>query len=317
MNYGLILTDIGAAAIEAAYQAGTVVSIPTVSFGDGGGQPVTADPAVTQLAGRLGPVPLTAGEVGPVLLGGVGVVPCREYPGKVLREFGLEAEDGTLIAYGAYPDTYLPSQEDSIVKELVVKFIMPLVHADCVTLVIDPNVAVLTIAEADKRYYQQSLRLQEIMDAGPQAQTEARLHLDIYSREECDNRYQPKGDYTPAGEAYTKTESDNRFLNADENLGDVPDKGAARSNLEIYSREECDQRYAPAGSAYTKAESDARYLQDSQLGARVHLAHVGDLVQTPPGCVVVSLSGDSDTDIEGYYAPLQKLINGAWVTVGG
>ncbi|HCD9773175.1 phage tail-collar fiber domain-containing protein [Enterobacter hormaechei] len=53
--------------------------------------------------------------------------------------------------------------------------------------------------------------------------------LDVYLR----NTYQPKGNYTPAGQAYTKVESDGRFQ----------PKGS----------------YTPAGQAYTKAESDARY----------------------------------------------------------
>ncbi|MFP2469511.1 phage tail protein [Pseudescherichia vulneris] len=48
-----------------------------------------------------------------------------------------------------------------------------------------------------------------------------------------DARYQAKGSYTPAGQAYTKAESDNRFQA----------KGS----------------YTPAGQAYTKAESDSRY----------------------------------------------------------
>ncbi|MFZ5164960.1 phage tail protein [Enterobacter hormaechei] len=53
--------------------------------------------------------------------------------------------------------------------------------------------------------------------------------LDAYLR----NTYQPKGNYTPAGQAYTKAESDGRFQ----------PKGS----------------YTPAGQAYTRAESDARY----------------------------------------------------------
>ena len=53
--------------------------------------------------------------------------------------------------------------------------------------------------------------------------------LDVYLK----NTYQPKGNYTPAGQAYTKAESDGRFQ----------PKGS----------------YTPAGQAYTKAESDNRF----------------------------------------------------------
>lgn len=50
-----------------------------------------------------------------------------------------------------------------------------------------------------------------------------------------DAKYQVRGNYTPAGQAYTKVESDGRFQ----------PKGS----------------YTPAGQAYTKAESDTRYAK--------------------------------------------------------
>ncbi|WP_255475678.1 phage tail protein [Pseudocitrobacter sp. 73] len=49
--------------------------------------------------------------------------------------------------------------------------------------------------------------------------------------------FQPKGDYTPAGQAYTKAESDGRY----------------------YTKAQSDAGYMPKTSAYVKAESDARY----------------------------------------------------------
>ncbi|WP_273854674.1 phage tail-collar fiber domain-containing protein [Serratia liquefaciens] len=152
MASGLILTAVGAEAIEKAYQAGEVVTIPIVAFGDGGGVSVTPDPAVTKLVNKFGDVPFTQGESGSGMIAGQAVINARDYPGKVVREFGLMSSAGVLIAYGAYPDTYLPEQNDSIVKELVVSFAMPLVHAESVVLEIDPNVSVLTIEEADARY---------------------------------------------------------------------------------------------------------------------------------------------------------------------
>ncbi|MFW7203667.1 phage tail protein [Serratia sp. BNK-17] len=152
MAAGLILTAVGAEAIEAAYQAGEVVTIPIVAFGDGGGASVTPDPAVTKLVNKFGDVPFTQGESGSGMIAGQAVINARKHPGKVVREFGLMSSAGVLIAYGAYPDTYLPEQNDSIVKELVVNFAMPLVHAESVVLEIDPNISVLTIEEADARY---------------------------------------------------------------------------------------------------------------------------------------------------------------------
>lgn len=58
-------------------------------------------------------------------------------------------------------------------------------------------------------------------------------------------------------------------------------------------------------------------VTDVQLGARVLVSGIGDVFQTPTGCVMTSLAGDSDNDIAGYYAPVQKLINGTWITISG
>ncbi|MEP9011515.1 tail fiber assembly protein [Enterobacter kobei] len=177
MTAGLILTQAGADEIEAAYQAGKVVSIVAAAFGDGGGNPVVVSPSATALAGRFGEVPLSAGETIDGMIGGMAIIPCADYPGRVVREFGLESESGTLIAYGAYPDTYLPGQSDSVIKELIVKFVMPLVHAQSVTLVVDPSIAILTQENGDKRYYRRSLRLQEVQDEGAAAQQELRENI--------------------------------------------------------------------------------------------------------------------------------------------
>ncbi|BDH45771.1 hypothetical protein TUM12370_18150 [Salmonella enterica subsp. enterica serovar Choleraesuis] len=62
-----------------------------------------------------------------------------------------------------------------------------------------------------------------------------------------DARYQARGNYTPAGEAYTKSESDNRFQ----------PKG----------------NYTPAGQAYTKAESDNRFQLKNTASKAANLWH--------------------------------------------
>lgn len=323
MIHELILTDAGSAEIETAYQAGVVVNIVTAAFGDGGGAPVVADPSVTALVGQFGEEPFAAGGGDTGMIGGVVVIPAKKYPGQTLREFGLMSESGTLIAYGAYPDTWLPAQEDTIVKEITVKFVMPLVHAECVTLEIDPNIAVITQETGDKRYLQQALRLKEIADQGEEAQAQAREHLAVYGKTESDERFQPKGNYTPAGEAYTKTESDERYLNEAENLADVPDKAAARKSLDIYSKGEGDGRYqpkgnyTPAGEAYTKAESDARYLQKATGITGIRMANYGS--------VGGDLRDSSQNVMTGIYATngydnatthesrkMQYQLNGSW-----
>lgn len=118
-----------------------------------------------------------------------------------------------------------------------------------------------------------------------------------YTKTESDGRFQPKGNYTPAGQAYTKAESDGRFQ----------PKG----------------NYTPAGQAYTKTESDARYVQGVQLGARSLSASSnasGGNLYLPAGCVATGYTspGSSNAnDVRFYYKPIQRNINGTWVTISG
>jgi len=75
-----------------------------------------------------------------------------------------------------------------------------------------------------------------------------------------------------AGEAYTKEESDARYLQAPLTEAQIPaafltvSEGDARyalvgSGVDAYTKAESDARYEPLDSAYTKAEADARYTQ--------------------------------------------------------
>lgn len=115
-----------------------------------------------------------------------------------------------------------------------------------------------------------------------------------------DARYQAKGNYTPAGQAYTKAESDGRFQ----------PKG----------------NYTPTGTAYTKAESDARYGIVSGIrrgGQQVRNPTDAwfDNWESPAGCVVtgIQMSGRSDGRKLGVYFRQMQYQNkqtGAWVNIG-
>ncbi|MFV0262051.1 MAG: phage tail protein, partial [Kluyvera sp.] len=177
MSNDLVLTAVGAAEIAAAYNAGEVVEITEMQIGDGGGAPVTADPTTEELVNGFGSEPFSVGHNDEYMISGSAVAVAATYPGKVIRELGLMSSKGTLIAYGAYPETWLPGSSDSVMKSVTINFMMPIVHAESVTLVIDPNVAVLTPAIADERYLRQDKLLEEIADQGGAAQAAARGHL--------------------------------------------------------------------------------------------------------------------------------------------
>ncbi|EJF1946198.1 phage tail protein [Salmonella enterica] len=158
MPAGLTLTTAGAAEIEAAYRAGNVVTITVVALGDGGGKvpPSTPDEmaAMTTLNGEFGREPFSGVATGEGVISGQIVVDCRTWPGETLREVGLISADGTLLAYGTYPDTFLPAQTDAVVKEVILTLALELTHAESVTLELDPHVMILTQGAGDKRYLQ-------------------------------------------------------------------------------------------------------------------------------------------------------------------
>lgn len=166
--YGLTLTTAGAAEIEAAYQSGQVVTITHVLTGDGGGQKLPETPdemaAMTGLYGQFGQEPLSAGESGEGFIRGEIVIDCKKYPGKTLRELGMVSASGTLIAYGRYPDTYLPAQTDSVIKEVILTLVLGLTHAQNVTLELDPSRVIITQEAGDKRYLRISENLADVED---------------------------------------------------------------------------------------------------------------------------------------------------------
>ncbi|HHR0960739.1 TPA: phage tail protein [Klebsiella oxytoca] len=168
MATGLTLTTAGAAEIEAAYQAGEVVDITAVLIGDGGGVTLPTEPddlaAVTALFGQFGRETFDSDSSYEGFISGQIVINCRDYPGKTLREAGLVSAKGTLIAYGAYPATYLPAQSDSIIKEIILTLVLTLTHSSNVQLVIDPALATLTQETGDKRYLRRTQNLADLND---------------------------------------------------------------------------------------------------------------------------------------------------------
>ncbi|HCN4634906.1 TPA: phage tail protein [Escherichia coli] len=165
---GLILTTSGAAEIEAAYQNGQTVTVRYVLLGDGGGRALPSTPdemaAMTSLYGEFGQEPFSDGAVEEGFISGDIVIDCKSYPGKTLRELGMISDRGTLIAYGRYPDTFLPDQTDSVIKEVILTLVLGLTHAQNVVLEVDPDRAIITQEIGDRRYLQRKKNLSDVED---------------------------------------------------------------------------------------------------------------------------------------------------------
>ncbi|PHM69250.1 gp53-like domain-containing protein [Xenorhabdus kozodoii] len=98
----------------------------------------------------------------------------------------------------------------------------------------------------------------------------------VYSKEESDTRFQPKGNYASAGnyalkgESYTKSESDEKY----QPRGYYLENGYSYSKTESDSRYQPKGNYAPAGNyairgeCYTKSETYSRREIDSRISPR-------------------------------------------------
>lgn len=168
MPSGLTLTIQGAAEIESAYQTGQVVTITHVLTGDGGGKTLPSTPdemaSMSALLGQFGQEVFSEGKVEQGFISGDIVIDCKKYPGRTLRELGMVSSSGTLIAYGRYPDTYLPAQTDSVIKEVILTMVLALTHTQNVTLEIDPERAIITQETGDRRYLQRKNNLSDVED---------------------------------------------------------------------------------------------------------------------------------------------------------
>ena len=136
-----------------------------------------------------------------------------------------------------------------------------------------------------------------------------------------DAKYQVKGNYTPAGEAYTKAVSDGRF----QPKGNYTPAGEAYTKAVSDGRFQPKGNYTPAGEAYKKAESDARYLQSirpSGTEEYIDIPYPGQAT-IPAGAFPTTFVGTTKSTGSGisfhisrvYYRRAQKYIGGAWVNI--
>ncbi|MNQ78723.1 hypothetical protein D3C85_936440 [compost metagenome] len=134
-----VLTDLGAALIEQAYQAGEVVQITAMGLGDGGGADVVVSPDVTALIGEFHQQLLDGGPDEESALGGsINYVPLPEDLGKWLREFGLYDAAGNLIVYAAHPASQLPTNPN-MAAQFIISIMVPVMNIEAVEIVINPE----------------------------------------------------------------------------------------------------------------------------------------------------------------------------------
>lgn len=316
MNFLTIHTNYGLQKLAQAEATGTSINLTHMAVGDGNGNPVTPNPAQTQLAREMfratinrvyqspdNPLRFTAELVIPASTGGF-----------TLREVGVFDADDSLFAVGNLPDTYKPVDTEGAYSDTVVRLDFLVSNASTITLQVDPNVVVVT-----QQWISNNVTAGTIIPGGTTGQvlakqsntdgdvhwvdpTQANVVVDTITEKQtlADSQtvvtltqtitrglavyiegirlpqgsgvdeWQPDatdpakftlGKSYPAGSILQAVNNEPAGsapapLERSKNLSDVADKGASRTNLDVFSKTETRQM-APAGLVAHFARSSA------------------------------------------------------------
>lgn len=337
MAFSTIHTTAGLAAMYAA-SSGDPINLTHMAVGDGNGNDVTPDEAQTTLVREV--YRATVNRVYkpdavnyPNLFSAELVIPATE-GGFTMREVGIFDADGTLFAVGNLPATYKPETSEGAFSDTVVRLEFVATNSDVVSIVVDPNVAVVTqnwisnnitaatlipggtteqvlrkASNADGDYeWADPTDANVVVNTIEETQTLAdaqtvvtfstvtNVGLAIYiegvrlPNDASADGWQADGsDVTkitlgksyPAGTQLIAVQNEPASslpdsLRKDQNLADVPSKATARSNLDVYSTTETDQK-APSGMVAYFAQSTAPTGWLKANGAEVSRTIYSDL----------------------------------------
>jgi phage-related tail fiber protein len=146
-------TAIGQAKMANALALGQTVNITHMAVGDGGGTLPTPNSNRTALVNEVRRAPINASEVdeqNPTWVVVEQVLP-PDVGGWTIREVGIIDQEGDLIAYGNYPETYKPVLSEGSGRTQTIRFVLEVSDTAAVTLKIDPAVVLATRAYVDGR----------------------------------------------------------------------------------------------------------------------------------------------------------------------
>ncbi|MBH3052371.1 phage tail protein [Serratia marcescens] len=149
-----ILTHAGAAKLALAAQTGQPMAISTMAVGDGAGATPTPSPEQAGLIGEQYRAALNAltivSESANVISAEMIIPP--EFGGFWIREVGLYADDGVLVAVGSLPDTYKSHLAEGSGRNSVIRVELAVSSTKDVQLLIDPTVIIATVEYVDTKF---------------------------------------------------------------------------------------------------------------------------------------------------------------------
>lgn len=110
---------------------------------------------------------------------------------------------------------------------------------------------VVTQTLGDNRYFKKANKFSELSGSARTSDREtAQSNLDVYKKADVRTKTELDQRFFQKTETYNRSQMDSRYLNEDSNLGDLSDKVVARTNLEVYSKTESNNRYTEHGSEH-------------------------------------------------------------------
>lgn len=132
-----VLTDVGIAKLDAAYQAGTKITIAEMALGDSNLEYVVPDPAFTQLVNEFGRQPINEGNTSDTWINAIVYVDSQQFAGHSILEFGLYDDEGDLIVYSSYTPSVIPAVGQDYIQ-LEIECSVDLYNASAVTIEVTP-----------------------------------------------------------------------------------------------------------------------------------------------------------------------------------
>jgi len=141
-----VVTTLGQSRIAAAIAAGTDINITQLAVGDGNGKATTPVATQTKLVKEVFRTPLNSLKLDPTHGNWViaEAVISASVGGFWMREMGLFADDGTLIAVCNMADTYKPTLAEGSGRTQTLRMVIAVSNTEAISLLIDDSVIMAT-----------------------------------------------------------------------------------------------------------------------------------------------------------------------------
>lgn len=143
-SFFTLLTTVGSNRLANALVQGLTVDFNEMALGDGDGNPVTPLESMTELTNEVHRASMNSITVDSENENQIiceMIVPAVT-GGWFIREVGIFATDGTLLAVGNFPETYKPTLAEGSGRDLVIRIILLVSNTGTVNLVINPDTVI-------------------------------------------------------------------------------------------------------------------------------------------------------------------------------